>query len=417
MEDKVRSFYAKAFPDNPEACRVFFAPGRLNILGDHTTHAGGILISSTFAKGTWVAAAKGQGGLIRMYSANDKAGLSLAALPPETSPAWVNRSAGLLFELAKEVPSFPGLDILFLSETPSGIGLSRMASWENAALFAFEKIFELAFDKDKVLGFADIVRSSQTKKPVETLNHPWRLERENYLGIRYAKAEELHLVDPDLARERPVPITGSGYRFAIFDSQVRGPETDPVLLDRIECCRKAIRKIQTMFPKVKRIVDLTPDELEASYSILDDVEKKRVTHVVSENQRVRQGVQKLKNKEYFSFGRLMYDSHASLKNDYNVSARELDTAVSFAKGIPAIIGARMTGPGLGGALVLLLDRQGENETLAKLCASYEKETGKKPVLYPLDPPGGPRELGVETAPAPATEESPAEVPAPSVNES
>ncbi|MBL8992181.1 MAG: hypothetical protein JNM63_02495, partial [Spirochaetia bacterium] len=241
--------------------------------------------------------------------------------------------------------------------------------------------------------------SSQTKKPVENLHHPWRLERENYLGVRYSKADELHLVDPDLARERPVPLTGSGYRFAIFDSLVRGPETDPILLERIECCRKAIRKVQTMFPKVKRIVDLTPDELEASYSILDDVEKKRVTHVVSENQRVRQGVQKLKNKEYFSFGRLMYDSHASLKNDYNVSAKELDTAVSFAKGIPAIIGARMTGPGLGGALVLLLDRQGESETLTKLSAAYEKETGKKPVLYPLDPPGGPRELGVE-APAP-----------------
>lgn len=361
---------------------IYSAPARVTILGEHIIHAGGIVLSAAVPLHTWCVVGDGDGSLSLAHREdNTLVNLSLPLKPEdlEAAPPWAAKASGWMSDLGANPDG--GVRAYFESEIPLDRGLSRAETHATALMMALE-------------GFRSVTRVKEQwepcfLKPFEA-THPWHLRRESVLGIRLAKEGELLLVDPGLLRERGFPIANERYRFLLLDSQVPQTRATEAHGERLASCNKALRKIQTRFPKVKRLCDLALEELDVCGDILTDVELKRVRHIITEVARVKQGVLKLKQGDFFSIGRLMLDSHVSLKNDYNVSCFEADLLVGFAKSIPGVLGIKITGLGLGGCLLALVERSLEEKAIEKMQQFYVKETEKELGVTPFEPDGGPR---------------------------
>ncbi|MBN8216519.1 MAG: hypothetical protein J0L75_07730 [Spirochaetes bacterium] len=384
-EGALREFFARRFPDGKPP-RLFGAPGRVTLLGEHIIHGGGIVLSTATPQQTRCAAAPGKSGRLRVGHAGQEEQVDLPFPPTEealrAAPAWAAKAVGWMLDLGVKEPD--GLDLAFETDIAANVGLSRAETHAAAAMAAVEGLNGVAWPKENL----DPCFLDQNQAV-----HPWRLRRESVLGIRYAKAGEALLVDPLLLRERSFPFTSERYRLLLLDSRVPQQRAEEVHAERLATCAKALRKIQTRFPKCKRLADLALDELESSNDILGDVEFKRVRHIITEVARVKQGVLKLKQLDFFSLGRLMLDSHVSLKNDYNVTCFESDLLVGFAKSLPGALGIKMTGLGLGGYLLALVERTMEASAVEKMKEFYLRETDKELGVVPLEPSGGPGELG------------------------
>lgn len=384
-DSTIRALFSRLFPDG-RAPRVFGAPGRVTLLGEHIIHGGGIVLSTATAQQTRCAAAPGEAGRLRVGHAGHEEMVTLPFPLTEealrAAPVWAAKATGWMLDLGVANPE--GLDLAFETDIAANVGLSRAETHAAAAMAAIEGLNGAVWPKENL----DPCFLDQNQAV-----HPWRLRRESVLGIRYAKAGEALLVDPLLLRERSFPFTSERYRLLLLDSQVPQKNAEEMHAERLATCAKALRKIQTRFPKCKRLADLVLEELESSGDILSDVEFKRVRHVITEVARVKQGVLKLKQLDFFSLGRLMLDSHVSLKNDYNVTCFESDLLVGFAKSLPGSLGIKMTGLGLGGCLLALVERTMEAKAVEKMKEFYLKETDKELGVMALEPSGGPCEVG------------------------
>ncbi len=362
MEQRAAKAYSEQFGEEPEL--VASAPGRVNLIGEHTDYNGGFVLPCAIDRRIAVAVGAGEGGL---YSADFGEMRQIG----EKDSSWADYPRGVAWAMGEAGHEIGGFRAAFAGDVPLGSGLSSSAAIEAATALALDAFSGLG------VGRTDLAVICQ------------RAEND-YIGVgsgimdQYAsllcEAGAALLVDCRLLEAESVPLdlTAAGLALVVCDTRVERGLADTGYNDRRGTCERAARMLG---------LETLRDATEGDLDLLSGAELKRARHVVSENARVLEAVEALEDGDFDEFGRLMYASHASLRDDYEVSTPELDTFVRGAQqhGAP---GARLTGAGFGGCAIALVP-EGETDVFTGACEQAFAERGfEEPAFYEFVPAAG-----------------------------
>jgi galactokinase len=344
------------------------SPGRVNLIGEHTDYNDGFTLPIALNLGTDVAVRRRPDGLLRTFARRLDASDTrrLDALHPTEGPEWARYIAGAAALPRDGGYELPGADLFIDSDLPIGAGLSSSASLELGVLVALLGLTEAGIDR------TELARLGQR---IENEIIGLRSGIMDQLAIACAEAGSVLLIDCRTLATEPVPLP-AGIRILVLDSAVPRTLAGSAYNTRRAECEAALRRLQDVVPRLRALRDVTPDLLAEHGSRLPDVELRRARHVVTENARVEAGVAALRAGDVATFGRLMVDSHTSLRDDYAVSGPELDTLVDIALAAPGVLGARLTGAGFGGCAVAEVSADQAERASASIPARYRDATGR-----------------------------------------
>ncbi len=369
-------------------CRVYFVPGRVNLIGEHTDYNGGHVFPCALTIGTYAVARKRTDHKLRFYSMNFEAlGIleaSVDQLEYKKEAQWTNYPKGVLWALQKKGFSIDlGLDILYYGNIPNGSGLSSSASIEVLTGFLVKDLFGLTVTNTELAligqysennfngmncGIMDQFAIAMGKK-----NHAIFLDTAN-LSFEYAPLE-----------------LGSAKIVIMNTNKVRGLG-DSKYNERRSECEAALAELQKVLP-IKALGELSEEQFDANQEVIKNpVQRKRAKHAVYENQRTIKAVEALKNNDLNYFGQLMIASHTSLKEDYEVTGIELDTIVAAALKQEGVYGARMTGAGFGGCAVSIVKEAFVDAFIRNVGKEYEERIGYPAAFYVVEVGDGPVQL-------------------------
>ncbi|MFW6036048.1 MAG: galactokinase [Halothermotrichaceae bacterium] len=365
---------------------VFAAPGRVNLIGEHTDYNDGFVLPMAIDKQVVMLAQLRDDQEVRAYSVDfdSEDVFSLFDFEFDEKCMWSNYLKGVMFEYQKMDYSFKGLNLIFTGNVPRGSGLSSSAALEVVTAYTLASLNNL-----------DI-------KGVEMALLCQRAEN-NFVGVncgimdqyisRLGKEGHALMIDCRSNDYELVPLTNDNYRIVICNSKVERGLVDSEYNQRREECEKAAEYFSDHLDhKVKALRDISIDEFEAHSQKLKNNVRKRARHIVTENNRVLIAKGALRNTDYITFGKLMTESHISLRDDYEVSCRELDLLVSLALKQEGVLGARMTGAGFGGCTVNLVAEENVSTFINVIKEKYEKETGINADIYTSIPGSGARKI-------------------------
>ncbi|MCJ7842240.1 galactokinase [Lederbergia sp. NSJ-179] len=384
--DKLKKEFANVYGDS-EGVRVFFAPGRVNLIGEHTDYNGGHVFPCALDVGTYCLAKKREDRTLRFYSLNfTEKGIMEANLDEIVNKErddWANYPKGVIdvFQKAGHKLS-SGLDILYFGNIPNSAGLSSSASIELATAVMVNELF--AFHKEML----DLVKLSQ-KAENEFVGVNCGILDQFACGM--GKKDHAVLLDCHTLEYHYTPFQLEDYALVIANTNKSRGLTDSKYNERRAECERALKQLQKELD-IQSFGDLTVDEFEAhKYLIENETERRRAKHAVSENARTLVAVDKLNAGDLAAFGKLMSASHLSLRDDYEVTGKELDTLVEAAWNEDAL-GARMTGAGFGGCTVNLVKKTHLDTFIQNVGASYQEATGLKADFYNVKIGDGAKEL-------------------------
>jgi galactokinase len=354
--------------------QIFRAPGRVNLIGEHTDYNDGFVMPVAIQFYAYVAVAPGEGQRIRVYSRNfeESAEFRLSENGAGPTGHWSDYIRGVATLLKAQGLIFDGVDLMIHSEVPVGSGLSSSAAIEVGTALA---LLALA---NRSLAAIEIARACQ------------RAEHE-YVGSMcgimdqftacFGQAGRALLLDCRSLTYELLP-TNQSARIVICNTGVKHKHATSGYNSRRADCYAGVRAIRSHgAPTVRALRDVSPSMLESCKAFLPELVYRRCRHVVTENERVRAASDTLKAGDMESFGGLMYESHLSLQNDYEVSCAELDLMVEIARGVPGVFGGRMTGGGFGGCTVNLVRMDAIGEFTAAIKREYTRRTAISPDVY------------------------------------
>jgi len=381
--DKFKELFGDA-----EGVNVYFAPGRVNMIGEHTDYNGGHVFPCALSIGTYAAARKRNDSKLNFYSINfEENGVmesDIYDIKPEDAAGWTNYPKGVIWAFAERGMKLDtGMDFVIYGNIPNGSGLSSSASLEVLTGFALRDLYgfdvtntELAligqFSENNFngmnCGIMDQFASAMGKK-----DHAIFLNTAD-LSFEYA---------PLVLEDAKIVVTNSNVKHSLVGSEYNVRRTE---------CETALKELQEVID-IKTLGDLSEEEFEANKAaIKDEVRVKRAKHAVYENQRTIKAVEALKNNDIEAFGKLMNASHVSLRDDYAVSCDEIDVLVEEAWKIPGVVGSRITGGGFGGCTVSIVKNDAVEEFKEKLGSAYKERVGKEASFYLVDIGNGPCKL-------------------------
>ena len=366
--------------------RTFFAPGRINLIGEHTDYNGGHVFPCAITFGTYGLVRKREDDLIRVYSLNfDQVGVVTFAVSDdtyETSHDWANYVKGVVTLLRQDGHVIGGFDFLLAGNIPNGAGLSSSASLELVTAFMLNEVNGLGLDR------LDLVRLGQR---VENTFIGVNSGIMDQFAIGMGQAGKAMLLDCDTLEYSYAPLELAGYDIVIMNTNKRRELADSKYNERRRECDTALGLIQ---PKrdVDALGQLSMATFEQVAIDLPETLYKRARHAVSENERTKDAYVALQEGRLETFGQLMNASHASLRDDYEVTGRELDTLVAATQQCDGVIGARMTGAGFGGCAIAIVDEASTEDVIRTVSNLYEAEIGYAPTCYIASVGDGVREL-------------------------
>lgn len=350
--------------------RIFRAPGRVNLIGGHLDYNEGWVLPIAIDRSCYVLAQRRNDHILRIHSAHFNETLEFC--PDDSRPSshhWSTYVRGVAWSLAREVPALPGADLLIESEVPLGSGLSSSAALEVAAGFALVRLAEAKID------------------PVLLALACQRAENE-YVGMRCGIMDQLAaclgrrgcalLIDCRTLAVESLPIDESRVRVVVANTMVKHALASSEYNVRRRECEEAAARARESRPSLRALRDVSWPEIEAESRAWPENLRRRARHVTTEIARVHEAVRALRASDFASLGRLMSQSHESLDADYQVTSQELNTMVSIARGLPGILGARMTGGGFGGCSVNLVLAEHAESFASALAHAYEAETSHRP---------------------------------------
>ena len=387
MKETVLKEFEKVFGDT-DGVKVFFAPGRVNLIGEHTDYNGGHVFPCALTIGTYAAARVRNDRKLRFYSMNfEQLGViesSLDGLKPEKEADWTNYPKGVMWAFGErgfEIPQ--GMDILLNGNIPNGSGLSSSASVEVLTGFILRDFF--GFDVTN----QDLALIGQYS---ENNFNGVNCGIMDQFAIAMGKKDHAIFLDTADLSYTYAPIHLSGAKIVIACSNKKRGLGDSKYNERRSECEEALRRVQ----KVKKVENwgaLTEAEFEEiKGAIGDEVLERRAKHAVYENQRTIKAVAALQNNDITLFGELMNASHVSLRDDYEVTGIELDTLVEEAWKVPGVIGSRMTGAGFGGCTISIVRDEAIEEFIKQVGEAYEKKIGYAADFYVVEIGDGPCRL-------------------------
>lgn len=359
---------------NQQSVATYFAPGRVNLIGEHIDYNGGLVMPCAITSGTWLLLAPNNDGVIRFNSINfeEVANFPLQKEYSKTGKEWYNYPLGIFHELQKGEWNASGLDLLYFGNIPIGSGLSSSASIEVLTAFALNDFYDLGNDK------LSLVKIS---KKVENEFIGVNSGIMDQFSIAFGEADKALVLDCDTLKYKVVDCDLGDHVLAIINTNKTRELSESKYNERVEECETALTALNQEI-NIKNLCELTAEKFALhSHLITNETILKRATHVVKENDRVHLAAKALNNGELKEFGRLMYASHQSLKELYEVSGKELDAVVDFCQDYEHVIGARMTGAGFGGCAIALLKKGYEEDFAKQLTESYVDKIGYPAAIY------------------------------------
>lgn len=380
MKKKLFDMFAELFGDS-EGARFYFSPGRVNLIGEHTDYNGGHVFPCALTLGTYGAARKREDNKIHFYSMNlDSFGVVEASLDDLTNKKeynWANYPLGIVWAFKEKGHTITsGFDMVIWGNIPNGSGLSSSASLEVLTGVILTDLFEI-----KDLSMTDLALIGQYSE--NNFNGCNCGIMDQFAVAMGKKDHAIFLNTSDLSYEY-APCVLDGAKIVITNSKVKHSLVDSAYNDRRNECAAALKALQSELD-IQALGDLTPEEFEAHKSLIkDEIQLQRAKHAIYENQRTIDAVTALKAGDIESFGKLMNQSHISLRDDYDVSCEEIDILVDLAWKIPGVLGSRITGGGFGGCTVSIVKDESIDTFIETIGKTYLEKVGHEAEFYTVD---------------------------------
>jgi galactokinase len=370
--ETLKAKYQELYDTAPEF--VVRAPGRVNLIGEHTDYNDGFVFPAAINYDITMAGAARNDRQVRLYSLTFKQAttFSLDQIDHSKDAKWSNYVRSVAFILQNEGHPLTGVNLVISGTVPISSGLSSSAAMEVASCLAFETAGSFNID------------------PVKRALIGQRAERE-FVGVQVGimdqfisangKADHALFLDTRSLGFEAVPLPASGVSIVVGDTNKRRGLVDSEYNTRRSECELAVEILKRFLPDIKALRDVSVEEFRKYEHELPEVVSKRARHVVTEDERVLQSIKALKAGDITEFGRLMNASHDSLRDDYQVSCKELDVMVEAARKVPGVFGARMTGAGFGGCTVSLVKDTEVEAFKQQVGPQYKSATGLEATIY------------------------------------
>lgn len=357
--------------------KQFFAPGRVNLIGEHTDYNGGNVFPCAIDKGTYGLVKKRDDRKFRMYSENfadlGVMEFTLDELTNDKKHDWANYPKGVIkmfLEAGQKIDS--GFDILFSGNIPNGAGLSSSASIEMLTAIVLKDLFHLSIDP---------VEMAQLGKKTENLFIGVNSGIMDQFAVAMGKKDHAILLDCNTLKYDYVPVVLKDEVIVIANTNKRRGLADSKYNERRAECDEALAELQTKLP-IKALGELSIEQFEANKDLIKSpVRQKRAKHAVYENQRTLKAQKELSAGNLAEFGKLMNQSHISLRDDYEVTGIELDTLAALAWEQPGVVGSRMTGAGFGGCTVSIVKKDKVDDFIKNVGEAYKNKIGYAADFY------------------------------------
>ena len=353
--------------------RIYRAPGRVNLIGEHTDYNEGFVMPAAINFSTWVAVATRDDSVVKIHSDifKEDAEIDLSNPAAHGRGHWSDYPLGVAIKLKEVGHDICGANLFVHGEVPLGSGLSSSAAIEVATGLAWLDISGVKIDR---LGLAKVCQKAENE----------------FVGTRtglmdqfiacFGKADHAVMLDCRSLESRALPVPDD-VKLVVCNTMVKHELASSEYNARREQCEEGVRILSQHLPNVTSLRGVTPDDVERFRAELGEVIFKRCRHVTTENNRVLKAADALRDRDLKTFGKLMYESHHSLREDYEVSCQELDVMVDLAKAIKGVFGARMTGGGFGGCTINLVAVEAVGEFTQTIRNGYAQATGKISGVY------------------------------------
>ncbi|RGT72537.1 galactokinase [Mediterraneibacter massiliensis] len=380
MKEKLYDKFKELFGD-ADGAHFYFSPGRVNLIGEHTDYNGGHVFPCALTLGTYGVARKRADRLMHFYSLNlDQIGVVEASLDDLTNKAvydWANYPLGVVWTFAEKGYSLDtGFDMVIWGDIPGGAGLSSSASLEVLTGIMLTDLF--GFTK---LSLTDLALFGQYS---ENNFNGCNCGIMDQFTVAMGKKDNAIFLDTSTLNYEYAPVLLDDAKIIITNSKVKHSLVSSSYNDRRQESTDALEDLQKGL-SIASLGDLTVEEFERHADLIrDDVRTRRARHAVSENQRTIEAVAALQNGNIEKFGKLMNQSHISLRDDYEVSCKEIDLLVSLAWDIPGVIGSRITGGGFGGCTVSIVKNDAVETFIETIGNTYKETFGHEAEFYTVD---------------------------------
>ncbi|HMD54413.1 MAG TPA: galactokinase [Phycisphaerae bacterium] len=359
------------------------APGRVNLIGEHTDYNDGFVFPMAIDRTTTILGRSRNDGIIRLFSTaqNQMVEFGIDREVTKLPPTWSLYARGVAESLRAKGFLSRGMDAIMASDVPIGGGLSSSASFEIAMALALLTVNQREMDRVEMSLACQWAEHNYAAMPSGIMDQ---------FISSMAEAGHAMLLDcRDLSR-RQVPMDDPDLQVVIVNTNVKHELVQGEYTARRTQCERAVAGIRKHFPAVKALRDATMEMLEQCRMNLDPTVFRRARHVIGENQRTLDFAQSLERRDYAACGKLMYKSHESLRDDYGVSCPELDALVEISRGISGVWGARMTGGGFGGCIVALVRKENVDRYTAAIDAEYPRQCNRQATIFLTAPGAGAR---------------------------
>lgn len=372
--DQLKSAYEAAYQKS--ATDIFFSPGRVNLIGEHTDYNGGFVFPCALSFGTYLLISPNSEQKINFRSLNMEAVYSLE-LTQLTSPlpdkAWANYPLGVFAQFIKRgVVITQGYDILFWGNVPAGAGLSSSAAMEVVTAYALNELLCTGYDRTEL---AKIGRAAEHEFAGVMCGIM------DQFASAHGKADHAIYLNCDTLEYDLVPVKLDGVKVVVTNTHSPHKLDSGSFNDRVRQCQLAVEQLNSVRP-TQYLAELSQAEFEqVKYAITDETAYRRARHVVGEVQRTKDAVAALQQGDIVLFGKLMNQSHISLRDDYEVTGLHLDALAEAAWKVDGVLGSRMTGGGFGGCTVSLVREESINTFIEQVGKEYTAKTGLTADFY------------------------------------
>ncbi|RCH55136.1 galactokinase [Mucilaginibacter hurinus] len=372
MTDRLHNKYEEIF--GKKATNDFFSPGRVNLIGEHIDYNGGLVMPCAITFGTYLLVSFNDDQIFRFRSLNveETADIELRGQYHKTGESWYNFPLGVADYFLRDGKELKGMDMLFYGDIPIGSGLSSSASIEVVTAYALNELFDAGYSK------LDLVKIS---KWVENDFIGVNCGIMDQFAVAFGEKDKALMLNCDTLDYQAVDTNLGDYVLAIINTNKSRKLAESKYNERVQECAAALSALQQEL-EINHLCDINTETYDKyRHLVKTDLINRRATHVIAENDRVKQAAKVLAENNLGAFGQLMYASHDSLRDLYEVSGKELDTIVEYCRTNTGVAGARMTGAGFGGCAVALVKRSGFDKFSSRLTQYYEEKIGYAPSIY------------------------------------
>jgi galactokinase len=357
-----------------EAQHAYFSPGRINLIGEHIDYNGGLVMPCAITYGTYLLINRNEDNVFRFRSLNfdENPEVAVQSSYKKDGDGWYNFPLGVIKHFTKDGHQITGLDMLFFGDIPIGAGLSSSASIEVVTAYALNDLFKAGYSKLELVKIAKSVENNFMGLNCGIMDQ---------FAVAFGEKDKAIVLNCDTLKYDIVPSNLGNHVLAIINTNKSRKLVESKYNERVEECQTALKDLNKEL-SINYLCDIDAATFDQHKNLItDETVRKRAKHVVEENDRVKLAADALAANNLAEFGKLMYASHDSLRDLYEVSGKELDAVVEYAKTNANVAGARMTGAGFGGCAIALVKKEEFDAFSKELTAFYTDKIGYAPSVY------------------------------------